>query len=62
MYTDTFCKVQFSYWCTLDQTGDLSNRQIFKEQWLLKQEVIQLRMCFLGQYYIEAGQARLLQV
>ena len=51
---------QFSCWCTLDQTGDLTGN-FFKER-VLKQEPIQRGMLFLGECYISAGQSNLFQV
>ena len=36
---------QFSYWCTMDQTGDQIGK-FFKEWWVQKREPIQRRMLF----------------
>ena len=45
-------------WCTLDQTGDLIGKfkkKQLQQQSALKQQPIQRRILFLGEYYISAG-------
>ena len=45
-------------WCTLDQNGDLIGKfkkKQLQQQSALKQQPIQRRILFLGEYYISAG-------